>query len=308
MNDKLQGEQLEAMLMDCIPGGHLCDPQVVTDNIREWFASHSAALASDAEPVAADDFIPEALQAAIADANHYRAESQSRLEGLTACMEHKRQLLDQLQVYEAAATRKDAGVSISPACGANDLTGLAPPSTAQIEAAMREKCAAWVDKRREAFDAENGYEDSETGAFEYGIGPHAQAKEEYSTELYEIAEGIRAIPTEAAQVERDAKDAEQEIAIGDYVLATKYSDGDPGDPWGVGYYDGFRNGRHYVLDGYGVQIRAGGFRRVGKISPEIGEWLLMNAHSLENTTPAPAIFNLWAIVDAAIASANREGK
>ena len=74
----------------------------------------------------------------------------------------------------------------------------ATPSTAQAVEAMREKCAAWVDKRREDFDAENGYEDSETGAFEYGTGPHAQAKEEYSAELYEIAEGIRAIPTEAA--------------------------------------------------------------------------------------------------------------
>ena len=187
MNDKLQGEQLEAMLMDCIPGGHLCDPQVVADNIREWFASHGAALASDAEPVAADDFIPEALQAAIADANHYRAESQSRLEGLTACMEHKRQLLDQLQVYEAAATRKDAGVSISPACGANDLTGLAPPSTAQaVEAEIR--------KAVELIDCEaNKISDGEVLNL-----------------LHSLRESIRAIiPTEAAQVERDAKDAER---------------------------------------------------------------------------------------------------
>lgn len=62
-----------------------------------------------------------------------------------------------------------------------------------------EAAAAWVDKRREAFDAEHGHHDPDTGAFEYGVGSHAQAKAEYSAELAEIADGIRALAARAAQ-------------------------------------------------------------------------------------------------------------
>lgn len=65
-----------------------------------------------------------------------------------------------------------------------------PPSTfvRGLEAAAR-----WVDRRREAFDAEHGARDPETGAVEYGRGSHAEAKLEYSSELAEIADGIRAL-------------------------------------------------------------------------------------------------------------------
>jgi hypothetical protein len=36
---------------------------------------------------------------------------------------------------------------------------------------------------------------------------------------------------------------------GDYVLATKWSDADPGDHWCVGFYDELKWGdRHIVLD------------------------------------------------------------
>lgn len=43
--------------------------------------------------------------------------------------------------------------------------------------------------------------------------------------------------------------------LGAYVLATKYADGDPGDPWALGFYNGEKNGRHYVLDGNSYNIR-----------------------------------------------------
>lgn len=55
-----------------------------------------------------------------------------------------------------------------------------------------EAAAKWVERVRSEFDAEHGHEDPETGAWEYGTGPHAQAKAEYSAELIEIADGIRA--------------------------------------------------------------------------------------------------------------------
>ncbi|MFA5606795.1 MAG: hypothetical protein WDA07_06360 [Leucobacter sp.] len=85
------------------------------------------------------------------------------------------------------------------------------------------------------------------------------------------------------------------IQKGDYVLATKWSDGDPGDHWGVGFYDRCdERGRHYVKDGNGTQIRANGFRRVGKITPEFGRWLLSAAAVLEASPPGTV--NLWTML------------
>lgn len=87
--------------------------------------------------------------------------------------------------------------------------------------------------------------------------------------------------------------------IGDYVLATKYSDGDPGDPWALGFYAGVdhREGlqdRHMVLDGQGKNIRPSGYRRVGRITTEIGNWLWSQRDELER---APSKINLWGMYD-----------
>ena len=68
--------------------------------------------------------------------------------------------------------------------------------------------------------------------------------------------------------------------LGDYVLATKYHDGDPQDSWAVGFYD-HEEGRHYVVDSAGQQMRGNGFRRVSKISEERGALLLRNAREIE---------------------------
>lgn len=84
--------------------------------------------------------------------------------------------------------------------------------------------------------------------------------------------------------------------IGDYVLATKYADGDPGDAWGVGYYDGMKySDRHMVKDGCGAQIRHNGFRKVGKITAEYGSWLMSNAAMLEKSPPG--MINLWGMLN-----------
>jgi len=39
-------EQIDAMITACLPGGYSCDPQVVADDIRDWFKCQS----NDAEP------------------------------------------------------------------------------------------------------------------------------------------------------------------------------------------------------------------------------------------------------------------
>lgn len=82
--------------------------------------------------------------------------------------------------------------------------------------------------------------------------------------------------------------------IGDYVLATKYSDGDPGDAWALGFYAGNVEDRHLVNDAAGLAIRLGGYRRVGRIPTEIGNWLWANRDNLER---APLKISLWGMYD-----------
>jgi len=72
---------------------------------------------------------------------------------------------------------------------------------------------------------------------------------------------------------------------GDYVLATKYSDGDPGDHYCVGYLqeimDHFGEARYVVVDNSGVPFRANGFRRAKRISHERGVWLIARFPEIE---------------------------
>ncbi len=68
---------------------------------------------------------------------------------------------------------------------------------------------------------------------------------------------------------------------GDYALATKWHDGDPGDQWCVGFYDREKDGRHWVVGNSREQFRANGFRRVAKISGKRGEFLIRNISEIE---------------------------
>lgn len=63
--------------------------------------------------------------------------------------------------------------------------------------------------------------------------------------------------------------------VGDYVLATKYSDGDPMDQFCVGFVSGFApNGRFDVVDNSGQMFRNNGFRRAEKITDDEGSELV----------------------------------
>lgn len=82
--------------------------------------------------------------------------------------------------------------------------------------------------------------------------------------------------------------AAQCYAAGEYVLASKYRDGDPQDHWCVGVYKEAylhcgTDQRHIVVDGNGQPFRANGFRRVKKISKEHGAWMLKNARIIETS-------------------------
>ena len=83
---------------------------------------------------------------------------------------------------------------------------------------------------------------------------------------------------------------------GDYVLATKYSDGDFGDQWAVGTYSKYENERHFVTDGSGDQFRSNGFRYARKISDFVGRYIIDNVPKNE---PLPYVenFNMRDLLD-----------
>lgn len=87
------------------------------------------------------------------------------------------------------------------------------------------------------------------------------------------------------------------IKKGDYVLATKYSDGDAGDHWCVGFYDRCDESRdcgvrHFVVDSDGKQFRGNGFRRAVKITPEQGRRLLERGQDLEDFSPSRSVYGV----------------
>jgi hypothetical protein len=72
---------------------------------------------------------------------------------------------------------------------------------------------------------------------------------------------------------------------GDYVLATKYADGDPGDEFAVGWlkeiYDHYDQCHYIVVDAGGKPFRANGFRRCETITAECGKWLVRHFPEIE---------------------------
>lgn len=89
--------------------------------------------------------------------------------------------------------------------------------------------------------------------------------------------------------------------VGDYVLATKYVDGDPGDGWALGFYAGkmlehkYLPPRHNVVDGNGKSIRGNCFRQAARIRKDVGRWLLtMAAKPLEQSPPGTV--SLWTML------------
>lgn len=88
---------------------------------------------------------------------------------------------------------------------------------------------------------------------------------------------------------------------GSYVLGTKYTDGDPGDAWGVGYYlESFQFGtneiRHRIIGNDGNYLYGPkGFKviRAG-LREDVGRWLVENSAVLEKSPPGS--INLWTML------------
>lgn len=126
------------------------------------------------------------------------------------------------------------------------------------------------------------------------------------------------MPEEKTLPNADAGPVECHVmpAVGDYVLATKYSDGDPGDPWALGFYAGeldMGNGRcaiavaprYLVNNSAGRGIRPNGFRRVARIRKDVGAWLLNVAANQLEQCPAGTV-NLWTMLTPAAFDLERD--
>ena len=77
------------------------------------------------------------------------------------------------------------------------------------------------------------------------------------------------------------------LVPGDYVLATKFSDGDPHDQWYVGLFVGMLpkicDDRYEVADAHGNRVRGNGFRRARRISLAAGKWLLDHSREISQS-------------------------
>jgi hypothetical protein len=91
--------------------------------------------------------------------------------------------------------------------------------------------------------------------------------------------------------------------IGDYVLATKYDDGDPCDHFCVGFVSEImRNGRYMIVDNDGNNQRFNGFRRAEKITDDEGRRLVEMMPEIGDT-PGPS---LWRHLDLIREEANNK--
>lgn len=70
----------------------------------------------------------------------------------------------------------------------------------------------------------------------------------------------------------------KEVSEGDYVLGTRWGDGEGWDPWFVGFFHGRDAGRWIVTDGKDYRFRA---RRVEPITREEGDYILARAKYIE---------------------------
>lgn len=139
----------------------------------------------------------------------------------------------------------------------------------------------------------------EVDPYEFGLPlhgkHHARMREAVAEWFAGLPARAQSAPAEPQPAPDGASERDQAPQKGDYVLATKYADGDPGDAWALGFYDCERGGRHYVVDGKGRQIRGNGYRRVGRIRRDVGRWLLETAAKPLETSP-PGVMSLWTML------------
>ena len=77
-----------------------------------------------------------------------------------------------------------------------------------------------------------------------------------------------------------------QLKQGDYVVATKYSDGDPADHFCVGFFRDMTNHdepRYNIVSSDGELFRGNGFKRAMRINKELGEMITAKFETIERS-------------------------
>lgn len=91
-------------------------------------------------------------------------------------------------------------------------------------------------------------------------------------EQYGLLESIERVEQ---TVDEQTKPISTMVDIGQYVLATKYPDGDPCDHFFVGWVSGYTwHERYLIVDNNGIEQRGNGFRRAEPITKDEGKQLV----------------------------------
>lgn len=73
----------------------------------------------------------------------------------------------------------------------------------------------------------------------------------------------------------------KQLQKGDYVVATKYKDGDPRDAFCVGFFESMLFERFIIINDNGEKFRANGFRRAKKVRADVGAKIVSNIKQIE---------------------------
>lgn len=87
------------------------------------------------------------------------------------------------------------------------------------------------------------------------------------------------------------------LHIGDYVVATKWHDGDPGDQFCIGFYNGSYDHcgsrRYLVVDNEGNNFRHNGFRRVARVGLNRGNWMVAHLELIYKMRDRYSVWHWW---------------
>lgn len=84
-----------------------------------------------------------------------------------------------------------------------------------------------------------------------------------------------------------------DLPPGTYVLASKWSDGDPCDPFALGILGDPYFGRHLVYDLEGKCIYGGGFRKIREITPEQADKVWPILQTISDVPGSPSIWEVF---------------
>jgi len=117
---------------------------------------------------------------------------------------------------------------------------------------------------------------------------------ERAREAWKLAKAMIEFKNGSVTIEPIKDEVSPTILIqGDYVVATKWSDGDPNDHFCIGSFKSMTwHNRYNIVDDHGELFRHNGFRKVRKINEEVGAELVAHINEIQKSN-----ISVWDWVD-----------